>query len=71
MNTHDCLDLAYRSCVAQDGAPLRLELPPRLAPQPVVRATIRCIPLDAGEEEGGCIVCGKPSRRRVVFAKAY
>ncbi len=35
------------------------------------KATIRCIPLDAEEEEGRCIYSGKPSQRRVVFAKAY
>lgn len=34
-------------------------------------ATIRTIPLDAPEEEGKCIFTGKPSMRRVVFAKAY
>ena len=33
--------------------------------------TIRCIPLDAKEESGACICCGKPSTRRVIFAKAY
>lgn len=35
------------------------------------KATIRCIPLDAPEEEGMCILTGKPSNRRVVFARAY
>ena len=35
------------------------------------KATIRCIPLDAKEEEGKCIYTGKPSKRRVIFAKAY
>ncbi|MGB3183696.1 MAG: proline--tRNA ligase [Cyclobacteriaceae bacterium] len=35
------------------------------------KATIRCIPLDAPEEEGVCIYSGKPSSRRVVFARAY
>lgn len=35
------------------------------------QATIRCIPLDASEEEGKCMVTGKPSKRRVVIAKAY
>jgi prolyl-tRNA synthetase len=35
------------------------------------KATIRCIPLDAPEEEGTCMVTGKPSRRRVLFARAY
>jgi prolyl-tRNA synthetase len=35
------------------------------------KATIRTIPLNAREEEGKCIYTGKPSKRRVVFAKAY
>jgi prolyl-tRNA synthetase len=35
------------------------------------KATIRCIPIDAVEEEGVCIYSGKPSKRRVLFAKAY
>ncbi|MCD4828706.1 MAG: proline--tRNA ligase [Candidatus Cloacimonetes bacterium] len=36
-----------------------------------LKVTIRCIPLDAEEEDGVCIVCGKPSRKRALFAKAY
>ncbi len=35
------------------------------------KATIRCIPYDSIEEEGKCIYTGKPSKRRVLFAKAY
>lgn len=35
------------------------------------KATIRCIPLDAAEEEGTCIYSGKPSKGRVVFARSY
>lgn len=35
------------------------------------KATIRCIPLDAEEENGKCIFSGKASKRRVLFAKAY
>ncbi|WP_295809584.1 proline--tRNA ligase [uncultured Apibacter sp.] len=35
------------------------------------KATIRCIPLDAKEENGVCIYSGKPSQRRVLFARAY
>jgi len=35
------------------------------------KATIRCIPLDAPEEAGKCIYSGKPSSRRVLFARAY
>jgi len=37
----------------------------------LTKATIRCIPLDAEEEEGTCILTGKPSQKRVLFAKAY
>jgi prolyl-tRNA synthetase len=35
------------------------------------QATIRCIPLDSEEEDGKCMVTGKPSKHRVVIAKAY
>ncbi len=35
------------------------------------KATIRCIPLDAPYEEGKCIYTGKPSNRRVIFARSY
>jgi prolyl-tRNA synthetase len=35
------------------------------------KATIRCIPLDAVTEEGKCILTGKPSTQRVLFARAY
>ena len=34
-------------------------------------ATIRCIPLDAKEEDGVCVYSGKPSKKRVLFARAY
>lgn len=37
----------------------------------LTKATIRCIPLDAVEEEGKCIYTGNPSSRRVIFARAY
>jgi prolyl-tRNA synthetase len=35
------------------------------------KATIRCIPLDARDEVGKCVFSGKPSTRRVLFARAY
>lgn len=35
------------------------------------KATIRCIPLDAPDEPGQCMVTGKPSARRVLMARAY
>jgi prolyl-tRNA synthetase len=37
----------------------------------LTKATIRCIPNDAVEEEGTCIFTGKKSSKRVLFAKAY
>jgi prolyl-tRNA synthetase len=35
------------------------------------KATIRCIPLGNPAEEGHCILTGKPSKQRVLFARAY
>ena len=35
------------------------------------KATIRCIPLNQEQEEGKCMVTGRPSKGRVVFARAY
>ncbi len=35
------------------------------------KATIRCIPLGWEEEAGACVLTGKASARRVLFAKAY
>jgi len=37
----------------------------------LTKATIRCIPLDFNDEEGVCVFSGKPSNKRVLFAKAY
>ena len=42
-----------------------------VAVKEATKATIRCIPLDAEEEEGRCIFSGKPSHRRVLFARSY
>ena len=35
------------------------------------KATIRCIPFDSPEETGKCVYSGKPSNRRVLFARSY
>jgi prolyl-tRNA synthetase len=35
------------------------------------KATIRCIPLEGDKTPGKCMVTGKPSTQRVVFARAY
>lgn len=37
----------------------------------LTKATIRCIPMDQPDEEGVCVLTGKPSTKRVLFAKAY
>lgn len=37
----------------------------------LTKATIRCIPFENRPEEGWCIYSGKPSRQRVLFARAY
>jgi len=37
----------------------------------LTKATIRCIPLDRKAETGSCMLTGKPSAGRVLFAKAY
>jgi len=39
--------------------------------QEETKATIRCIPINSKLEHGKCIVTGKPSKQRVLFAKAY
>ncbi len=37
----------------------------------LTKATIRCIPLNNEQEDGKCILTGKPSKQRVLFARAY
>ncbi len=37
----------------------------------LTKATTRCIPLEGAIEEGVCVYSGKPSKRRILFAKAY
>ena len=37
----------------------------------ITKATIRCIPLEGEVKAGVCVYSGKPSKRRVLFAKAY
>ncbi|MCS6905445.1 MAG: proline--tRNA ligase [Bacteroidia bacterium] len=49
-----------------DGSPATEE-----AIKEETKATIRCIPLNSPEEEGKCIYSGNPSRKRVIFARAY
>ncbi len=49
-----------------DGTPETEEKIKELA-----KATIRCIPLNNKQENGNCILTGKPSKQRVLFARAY
>ncbi len=35
------------------------------------KATIRCVPFDSKDEDGVCVYSGKPSKKRVLFARAY
>jgi prolyl-tRNA synthetase len=37
----------------------------------MTKATLRCIPLDAEEEDGKCVYSGKASKKKVIFARAY
>jgi prolyl-tRNA synthetase len=37
----------------------------------MLKATIRCVPVDAEDEPGKCLFTGRPSTKRGVFAKAY
>jgi prolyl-tRNA synthetase len=37
----------------------------------LTKATIRCIPNDAEIEKGSCVLTGKPSEKRVLYARAY
>ena len=39
--------------------------------QEETKATLRCIPIDKPSEKGNCVLTGRPSKRRVVFARAY
>ncbi|MHC4695420.1 MAG: proline--tRNA ligase [Planctomycetota bacterium] len=36
-----------------------------------LNVTVRCIPSGGDDEDGTCVISGQPSKRRVVFAKAY
>ena len=56
-----------KTCMAHwDGTP---ETEARV--QEETKATIRCIPFDGDKTPGKCMVTGKPSAQRVLFARAY
>jgi len=37
----------------------------------LTKATLRCVPVENEKEDGFCVLTGKPSKERVLFAKAY
>ena len=39
--------------------------------QDETRSTVRCIPFDAPEEEGPCMITGRPCKNRVIAAQSY
>ena len=43
----------------------------RLKIKEETKATIRCIPFDGDPTPGVCMVTGRPSERRVLFARNY
>ncbi len=73
-NIHDPKDMAELANVIQDGWAFSYWCESRECEAKVkeeTKATTRNIPFDQPEGEGNCIVCGKPSKRKVFFAKAY
>jgi prolyl-tRNA synthetase len=66
----------FQQCIEEDIPGFLLahwdgETETELRIKDLTKATIRCIPLDSEPEPGACILTGKPSRQRVLFAKAY
>ncbi|MCX6065221.1 MAG: proline--tRNA ligase, partial [Chloroflexi bacterium] len=73
-NIHDPKDMAELANVIQDGWAFSYWCESRECEAKVkeeTKATTRNIPFDQPEGEGNCIVCSKPSKRKVFFAKAY
>jgi len=74
-NTRDCDDYADYAGNVDKGGFFRIHWCGAAACEKKIqeetRSTIRCIPFDAPEEAGACLVCGAPSTRRVIAAQAY
>jgi len=73
-NTHEPKNYAELAEVVQNGWALSwwcesAECEARVKED--TKATTRCIPMDQPGGEGPCVVCGQPSRRKVIFARAY
>ncbi|MCZ2120741.1 MAG: proline--tRNA ligase [Anaerolineales bacterium] len=73
-NIHDPKDYEELKKVVQDGWAFSYWCESRECETKAkedAKATTRNIPFDQPNQEGTCIVCGKPSKRKVYFAKAY
>lgn len=73
-NIHDPKDYEELKKVVQDGWAFSYWCESTECEKKVkedTKATTRNIPFDQPEGEGTCIVCGKPSKRKVYFARAY
>ncbi len=74
-NTFTLDDYAEFKTVLEKGAFIRAHWcgsgDCELAIKEETKATIRNIPFNEAEESGKCIYCGRPSSRRVIFARAY
>src|SRR5258707_7539009 len=73
-NIHDPKDYEELKKVVQDGWAFSYWCESNECEAKVkedAKATTRNIPFNQPEKEGKCIVCGKPSKRKVYFARAY
>jgi len=73
-NIHDAQDMTELAKIVQDGWAFSYWCESRECEAKVkeeTKATTRNIPFEQPEAEGECVVCGKPSKRKVYFAKSY
>ncbi|MCC7119602.1 MAG: proline--tRNA ligase [Anaerolineales bacterium] len=73
-NIHDPKDYEELKQVVQDGWAFSYWCESReceTKAKEEAKATTRNIPFNQPEQSGACIVCGKPSKRKVYFARAY
>ncbi len=73
-HTHDPRDYAEFRQVVEDGWAFSWWCGERACEEQIkddTKATTRCIPLEQPGGEGVCIHCGKPSKEKAIFAKAY
>ena len=71
---HDPKDFAELASVVQEGWAFSWwceskECETRVKDE--TKASTRCMPIDQESGEGKCIVCGKPAKRKVYFARSY